>query len=48
MVRVLTVDPQALNYILNSPVFEKPEESRLFLGEVLGKGRPKSTLASFE
>lgn len=38
MVRVLTVDPQALNYILNSPVFEKPEESRLFLGEVLGKG----------
>ncbi|KAN0139247.1 Cytochrome P450 [Lactarius tabidus] len=38
MVRVLTMDPQALSYILNSPEFEKTEDSRLFLGETLGKG----------
>jgi hypothetical protein len=48
MVRALTVDPQALNFVLNSPVFEKPEESRLFLGDVLGKGWPKTHLALFK
>jgi hypothetical protein len=48
MVRVLTVDPQALNYILNSPVFEKPDESRLFLGDILGKGQPELRLPLFK
>ena len=40
-IKVLTTDPQALNYILNSYKFEKPEHARLFLGDILGKGRPK-------
>jgi hypothetical protein len=41
------MDPQALNYILNSPEFEKTEDSRLFLGETLGKGQLKSQSALF-
>ena len=35
------MDPQALNYILNSPEFEKPESARLFLGDMMGKGQPQ-------
>ena len=43
LTRVLTMDLQALNYILNSPEFEKTDDSRTFLGDVLGKGQPKFT-----
>ncbi len=32
------MDPQALNYILNAPEFEKTDDARFFLGDVLGKG----------
>ena len=38
MARVLTVDPQALTYILNSPDFQKTDDARLFLGDTLGRG----------
>jgi cytochrome P450 len=38
MIRVVTMDPQALNYILNAPEFEKTDDSRLLLGDALGKG----------
>jgi hypothetical protein len=44
MTRVLTMDLQALNHILNSPEFEKSDDSRNFLGAFLGKGRTKSTI----
>ncbi|KAI9463998.1 cytochrome P450 [Lactarius psammicola] len=36
--RVITMDPQALNYILNAPEFDKTDDARVFLGDVLGKG----------
>jgi len=38
MTRVVTTDPQALNYILNAPEFEKPEDGRRLLGDMVGKG----------
>ncbi|KAF8270007.1 cytochrome P450 [Lactarius quietus] len=38
LTRVITMDPQALNYILTSPEFEKTDDVRLFLGDALGKG----------
>ncbi|KAI9463999.1 cytochrome P450 [Lactarius psammicola] len=37
-VRVATMDPQALNYILNAPEFEKSDHVRFLLGDILGKG----------
>ncbi|KAI0299412.1 cytochrome P450 [Multifurca ochricompacta] len=36
--RIITTDLQSLNYILNAPEFEKTDDARLFLGDVLGKG----------
>jgi len=36
--RVLTTDPQALNFIMNAPEFEKGKEGREFLGRLLGNG----------
>ncbi|KAH8990773.1 cytochrome P450 [Lactarius akahatsu] len=36
--RVFATDLQALNYILNAPEFEKTDDARFFLGDVLGKG----------
>jgi hypothetical protein len=38
MTRVLVTDLQALNYILTAPEFEKPLESRQFLGGIVGRG----------
>ncbi|KAH9968096.1 cytochrome P450 [Russula dissimulans] len=38
MSRVLTTDPQALNFIMNAPEFEKSKEGRAFLGSLLGNG----------
>ncbi|KAF8270046.1 cytochrome P450 [Lactarius quietus] len=38
MIKVVTMDPQALNYILTSPEFEKSDEARFVLGDALGKG----------
>ncbi|KAF8270004.1 cytochrome P450 [Lactarius quietus] len=38
LVRVVTMDPQALNCILTSPEFEKSDDTRLFLGDAFGKG----------
>ncbi|KAH7104690.1 cytochrome P450 [Auriculariales sp. MPI-PUGE-AT-0066] len=36
--RLLTLDPRIIAYILNSSNFEKPAESRAFLTKLLGKG----------
>ncbi|KAF8256390.1 hypothetical protein EI94DRAFT_1823789 [Lactarius quietus] len=41
MARVVTMDPQALNYILTAPEFEKSDDARFFLGDALGKGWPQ-------
>ena len=41
LARVLTVDPQALTYVLNSPDFQKTDDARFFLGDTLGRGWPK-------
>jgi len=38
MVRIVTTDLQALNYILNAPEFDKPNINRQFLKEFAGKG----------
>lgn len=38
LVRVITTDLQALNHILNAPEFDKTDDARVFLGDVLGKG----------
>ncbi|KAI9513462.1 cytochrome P450 [Russula earlei] len=36
--KVITTDPQALNYILTSPEFVKSEDGRQYLERLLGKG----------
>ncbi|KAI0252853.1 cytochrome P450 [Lactifluus subvellereus] len=36
--RIITMDLRALNHILNSPEFEKTDDARLLLGDILGKG----------
>jgi hypothetical protein len=38
MTRVYTTDLQALNFVLNSPDFEKPIEGRHFIGDMVGRG----------
>jgi hypothetical protein len=38
MARVFTTDLQALNYILTSPEFEKPDEARQIFGDIVGRG----------
>ncbi|KAI9513468.1 hypothetical protein F5148DRAFT_1155895 [Russula earlei] len=38
MSKVITTDPQALNYILNTPGFVKRGEGRQFFERLLGKG----------
>ncbi|KAI0258648.1 cytochrome P450 [Gloeopeniophorella convolvens] len=38
MRRVLTTDSRALNHILNAPEFEKTDDARELLGDVLGQG----------
>lgn len=40
MTKVVTTDLQALNYVLSAPEFEKTDEGRELLGDILGKGRP--------
>ncbi|KZT42791.1 cytochrome P450 [Sistotremastrum suecicum HHB10207 ss-3] len=36
--RLLTLDPRALAYILNSPAYQKPVQTRRLLSTLLGKG----------
>jgi hypothetical protein len=39
-------DLRALNHILNAPEFDKTDDARVFLGDMLGKGQPTSCVFS--